>query len=237
MRPLDPRPDSRARGSFHGRPVGVQTSVSRDPWLGPGHSRSDRTPAWQAHAPRCNPGKLVSDAGGRWWDAARAAGHEQAGRSRGREAGHRNSSSPARVSFGYGRRAIAQMDLARAEQPATGSSVSAGSNEQPPQEPAEPAGPLSPLKISEPSQPARLGVAVQQPPPVRLSILGFLRVSVAVRHSTLRAADGLAAPARLAAWCIRRAPHPGDRPPPGIGRQRVPNQRPTSPVAARQYPS
>jgi excisionase family DNA binding protein len=47
------------------------------------------------------------------------------------------------------------------------------------------------LAVPEPAQPARLGVAIKQPPPVRFSTtLGYRRVSVAVRHSILPAADG-----------------------------------------------
>ena len=83
---------------------------------------------------------------------------------------------------------------------------------QPPPQPANPTSLPALLAVPEPAQPARLGVAIKQPPPVRLSTtLGFRRVSVAVRHSILPAADGEAAPARLAAWCTRRAPHQGDR--------------------------
>jgi hypothetical protein len=53
--------------------------------------------------------------------------------------------------------------------------------QEPPKPPPQPATPgllLAPLAVPEPAQPARL--ATKQPPPVRLSILGFGRVSVAV---------------------------------------------------------
>jgi hypothetical protein len=42
------------------------------------------------------------------------------------------------------------------------------------------------LAVLEPAQPTGLGVAVKQPPPVRLpSAFGLLRVGVAVRHGNL----------------------------------------------------
>jgi hypothetical protein len=87
---------------------------------------------------------------------------------------------------------------------------------QPSPQPANPASLPALLAVPEPAQPTRLGVAIKKPPPVRLSTtLGFRRVSVAVRHSILPAADGRAAPARLAAWCTGRAPHPDTRRPVG----------------------
>jgi hypothetical protein len=61
---------------------------------------------------------------------------------------------------------------------------------QPPLQPATPSGLPALLAIREPAQPARFGVAVKQPPVVRLSIIGFGRVRLAVRHSILPAADG-----------------------------------------------
>jgi hypothetical protein len=62
---------------------------------------------------------------------------------------------------------------------------------QPPPHPANPTSLPALLAVPEPAQPARLGEAIKEPPPVRLSTtLGFRRVSVAVRHSILPAADG-----------------------------------------------
>ena len=39
---------------------------------------------------------------------------------------------------------------------------------KPPPQPAPPGDLLAPLAVPEPAQPARLGVAIKQPPPVRL---------------------------------------------------------------------
>jgi hypothetical protein len=62
---------------------------------------------------------------------------------------------------------------------------------EPSPQPANRAGLPALLAVPEPAQPARLGVAIKQPPPVRLiTTLGWRRVSVAVRHSILPAADG-----------------------------------------------
>jgi hypothetical protein len=87
---------------------------------------------------------------------------------------------------------------------------------QPPPQPANPASLPALLAVPEPAQPARLGVAIKQPPPVRLSTaLGFRRISVAVRHSILPAADGRRRPP---AW---RLDTPGGRHPTGDRRGRL----------------
>jgi hypothetical protein len=76
--------------------------------------------------------------------------------------------------------------------------------------------------------PARLGVAIKEPPRVRLSILGLGRVSVAVRHSILPNRQRQAAPARLAARYTGRAPRPDDH---GRGIEPAWHTRPTSYLA------
>jgi hypothetical protein len=93
------------------------------------------------------------------------------------------------------------------------------------------------LAVRKPAQPARLGVAVKQPPVVRLSILGFGRVSLAVRHSILPAADGRRHPP---AW---RLGTPGGRRIRATNRRRGiaaaggADQVLPRPRRARQYPS
>jgi hypothetical protein len=84
------------------------------------------------------------------------------------------------------------------------------------------------LAVPEPAQPARLGVAIKEPPRVRLSILGLGRVSVAVRHSILPNRQRQAAPARLAAWYTGRTPRPDDH---GRGIEPAWHTRPTSYLA------
>jgi hypothetical protein len=115
---------------------------------------------------------------------------------------------------------------------------------QPSPQPANPANLPALLAVPEPAQPARLGVAIKEPPPVRLiTSLGFRRVSVAVRHSILPAADGRRRPPawRLGASGGRRIRRPtATRGSSSVGRppmSYLPRRGPSISVLARHNPS
>ena len=107
----------------------------------------------------------------------------------------------------------------------------------PPQSPSQPAQASGPLlgSISEPAQPARLGITVKQPPPVRLtSIIGLVRVGVVIGHRIL---PPPLKERRPPAWRLDAS---GGRriqaPPPPFGGSDGDGTRPTS-YLARRNPS